>query len=105
MTHYLFDILLSVLFLGVFEAVIKPAVSYFTKKTLIKFTPLVLSYVDDVIPVLFRANSYTDLDKLVRNKFSELTGEDWSTINIDYFWRLYDLRVTLSKFNSSEQEG
>jgi hypothetical protein len=94
-------IVFSFIFLGFFESVIKPTATYFVKRKIVYWTPLVLSYVDDLLPSVFNFKDSVDLDKLVRDKFSELTGEDWSKVNIDYFWRIYDPRVTLSKLNSS----
>lgn len=104
MFKFTLDIVLSILFLGIFETLIKPISINFTKRSIIKWTPLVLQEFDKVFPTLINSTNSVDLDKLVRDKFSELTGEDWSKINIDYFWQVYDLRVTLSKLTSLEDQ-
>ena len=63
---------------------------------------MVLSYVDLVLPDFLLSSGPEDLDQLVRAKFSELTGSDWSNVNLDYFWQMYDPRVTLSKLDSRD---
>ena len=100
MIRFLVDILISFIILGLFEAVIKPFSVRFTKRSLIKLTPLVLNRLDEAFPDLIRSNNAESLDTFVRNTFSELSGEDWSNIDTDSFWRTYDLRVTLDKLNS-----
>lgn len=100
MIRFLVDILISFIVLGFFEAVIKPISIQLTKKSLIKFTPLVLGKLDQAFPDLIRSGSAESLDTFVKNTFSELSGEDWSSIDTDYFWRIYDLRVTLDKLKS-----
>ena len=101
MIRFLVDVLLSFIVLGFFEAVVKPISIQLTKKSLIKFTPLVLDKLDQAFPDLIRSGSAENLDTFVRNTFSELSGEDWSNVDTEYFWRVYDLRVTLSKLKSS----
>jgi hypothetical protein len=100
MIRFLVDILISFIILGLFEAVIKPFSVQFTKRSLIKLTPLVLNRLDEAFPDLIRSNNAESLDTFVRDTFSELSGEDWSNIDTDSFWRTYDLRVTLDKLNS-----
>ena len=100
----LFSILLNFIVLGFTEAVIKPIAIKVVRKQLVRWTPVVLCYLDELIPSLFNSDSKVDLDTLVRNKFFELTGEDWSKINIDYFWELYDPRITLFKLNNPKKE-
>ena len=63
---------------------------------------MVLAYVDKVFPDLVTGRSSKDLEQLVRVKFSELTGDDWSTADLNYFWKLYDPRVTLQKLDNSD---
>ena len=97
MVHKISDLIVSFILLGFIEAVVKPAATYWVRRKLIKWSPFVLSYVDNIFPTLILNDSSKDLDKLVRTKFSELTGEDWSAVNLDYFWSLYDPRITLKK--------
>ena len=101
MIRFLFDVLISFIILGLFEAVVKPFAIQVTKKSIIKLTPLVLDKFDEAFPNLINNKSLEDLDSFVRTTFSELSGEDWSNVNIDYFWDVYDPRVTLDKLKSS----
>jgi hypothetical protein len=101
MFNFFLGFILSFFILGFVEAVIKPAATYWTKKSLVKFTPLVLDAVDKAFPSFFQSQSTIDLDYFVRNTFSQITGEDWTQVNLDYFWKLYDPRVTLTKYTQS----
>lgn len=101
MVRFLFDILISFVVLGLYEGLIKPISVYWTKKSLLKWTPLVLKKFDDAFPDLIHTGNTEDLDKFVRTAFSELSGEDWSNVSTDYFWRIYDLRVSLSKLKTA----
>jgi len=100
MIRFLIDVSISFIILGLFEAVVKPISIQLTKRSLIKFTPIVLNKLDQAFPDLIRSGNAESLDTFVRNTFSELSGEDWSNIDTDYFWRVYDLRVTLDKLKS-----
>lgn len=102
MINWAFSLFISFILLGLVEAVIKPAATYWVRRKIIRWTPVVLSYVDLVLPDFLLSSGPEDLDQLVRTKFSELTGSDWSTANLDYFWQTYDPRVTLSKLNSRD---
>jgi hypothetical protein len=97
MINWAFSLVISFILLGLVEAVIKPAATYWVRRKIIRWTPVVLSYVDLILPDFLLNSGPEDLDKLVRAKFSELTGNDWSNVNLDYFWQTYDPRVTLSK--------
>jgi hypothetical protein len=99
MFTWVLDLVISFILLGLVEVLIKPAAAYWVRRKLIRWTPLVLVYVDQVFPDLMAGNSSEDLEKLVRAKFSELTGTDWSDTDLDYFWKLYDPRVTLKKLH------
>lgn len=103
MIDWAFSLVTSFVLLGLVEAVIKPAAAYWVRQKITRWTPVVLAYVDKVFPDLVTGRSPEDLDQLVRTKFSELTGDDWSTTNLDYFWRLYDPRVTLHKLDNPDQ--
>ena len=102
MINWGFSLVVSFVLLGLVEALIKPAATYLVRQKLIRWTPVVLYYVDQVFPELITSCSFEDLDQIVRMKFSELTGEDWSDTNLDYFWEMYDPRVTLAKLNNSK---
>lgn len=100
MPRFLIDTIFSFILLGIIEAVVKPTAIQLTKKSLIKFTPLVLNKLDEAFPDLIRRSDAQSLDTFVRDTFSELSGEDWSNVDTTSFWRTYDLRVTLDKLNS-----
>lgn len=102
MINWGFNLVVSFGLLGLIEAVIKPAATYWVRRKIIRWTPVALAYVDKMFPDLVVGRSSEDLDQLVRVKFSELTGEDWSTADLNYFWKLYDPRVTLHKLANSD---
>ena len=102
MSRFFVDIVFSFIFLGIIEAVVKPIAIQFTKKSIIKLSPLVLHKLDLAFPSLLKTNDSNNLELFVRNTFSELSGEDWSDVDIDYFWKLYDPRVTFKKLSNIE---
>jgi hypothetical protein len=105
MINWSLDLFVSFILLGLTEALVKPAATYWARKNIIKWTPVALSYVDQILPDFVLSEATVDLDRLVRDKLSAVTGEDWSNKNIDYFWHVYDPRVTLSKLNSQKRAG
>jgi hypothetical protein len=100
MFSFILDLFWSFLLLGLLEAVIKPIAKYWVQRKIILLSPAVLAYLDDVFPFLLKDTTPVNLEAIVRSKFSELTREDWSDVNIDYFWEVYDPRVTVAKFKS-----
>jgi hypothetical protein len=98
----IFEIALALVIMGVIEGVVKPIASYQTRRQIVKWAPSVLSTLDPMMPSLIQEKSGKELDTLVRDKFTNLTGEDWHDIDVKYFWQLYDPRVSADKI---EQKG
>jgi hypothetical protein len=78
--------------LGLVEAIIKPIAKRIIQYKVIKYGPLVFKALDPVMPELIKNCSSEELERIVRDTFSTVTGEDWSTVNIDNFWQWYDPR-------------
>ena len=78
--------------LGLVEAIIKPIAKRIIQYKVIKYGPLVFKALDPVMPELIKDCSSEELERIVRDTFSTVTGEDWSTVNIDNFWQWYDPR-------------
>ncbi len=83
---------LAFLLLGLTEAVIKPLAKRFVQRQLINAAPKVFELLDPVMPDLVKKHSAEEIQQIAREKFSEITGEDWSKANIEMFWQLYDPR-------------
>lgn len=92
MVAVLYNLGISFLTLGVVEAIIKPTAKKIVQRKIIKFAPLVYKAIDPMMPYLLVRYSGPELEQIVRRKFEELTGEDWSQADIEPFWRWYDPR-------------
>lgn len=92
MLGLLYNLGVSFLVLGVVEAVIKPVAKRFVQRKIIKYAPMVYRVIDPMMPYLLVRYSGAELEQIVRQKFTELTGEDWSQTNLEPFWQWYDPR-------------
>jgi hypothetical protein len=52
----------------------------------------VFELIDPAMPRLISELSGSDIDCIVRKHFEDLTGEDWSNVDLAPFWSLYDPR-------------
>lgn len=95
----LLDLVYGFATLGFIEAVVKPIAMRFVRAKLLKYSPLVLDALDPVMPELIAKYDGQELEIIVREKFEELTGDDWSKENLEPFWRLYDPRKNADKYN------
>jgi len=84
--------------LGLTEAVIKPIAKKFIQAKILKYAPMVFDALDPVMPELIAKYDSKELEVIVREEFEELTGEDWSNVNLNTFWQLYDPRKNADKY-------
>lgn len=91
-SEFFLDLVYAFAVLGIVEAVIKPVAKRIVQYKILKYGPLVLKALDPVMPDMISRYSSEELELIVREKFEEITGEDWSDINLNLYWRLYDPR-------------
>jgi hypothetical protein len=96
-TRILLDLTVSFVVLGLIEAVVKPIAVKWTRRRIVATAPQVLEMLDILLPDALKVMSGDDLDRFVRTAFSSLTGDDWSKENLDYFWELYDPRISADR--------
>ena len=91
----------TVLVLGFTEAFIKPLAKRWVQRRLLDATPAVLAKLDQVLPQLTLNLSGAELEKEVRDMFEQVTGEDWSQLDINPFFELFDIRAAADHIKSS----
>lgn len=95
------DVTLGFLTLGFIEAVIKPIAKRFVQRKVLKYSPILLEYLDKQMPQLLGRYSGAELEQIVNAKLEELTGETWNKSELDQVFGIFDIRVTADRTRSS----
>ena len=90
--RFLLDAILAFLVLGVTEAVLKPIAKRWVQRRMLAAAPVVLKHLDERLPSLLLISDANGVESYVRELFEEATGEDWSTADLNPFFRLFDIR-------------
>lgn len=90
--RFLVDGAIAFAMLGFTEAVIKPIAKRWVQRRVLAAAPLVLKHLDDRLPALLLSTDPEGVESYVRGLFEEATGEDWSTADLNPFFRLFDIR-------------
>lgn len=96
-----FDLTVTFATIGFIEAVVKPIATRVVRRRILKWAPIVLDALDPVMPEMVSRYNKQELEEIVRRKFEELTGEEWTTKDVAPFWVLYDPRANSAKLNPS----
>ena len=102
MIRLIADLAVSFALLGLIEAVVKPVATTWARRRIISWAPVVLEHVDFLLPEVLASKTGAELDQLVRDTFTKLTGDDWSAVDISYFWQLYDPRAAADRLRSKQ---
>ncbi len=78
--------------LGFIEAVIKPIAKKWMQRRLLAAAPQVLKQLDQMLPSIVLSMNGASLDAYVRDLFQDATGEDWSQVDLEPFYALFDIR-------------
>lgn len=97
------DLALGFLTLGVIEAVVKPIAKRFVQRRILRVAPAVFELLDRQMPQLMTQLNGAQLTEIVRHKLETLTGEPWSSPEIESIFSLYDPRITADKLQSNRQ--
>ena len=91
------ELLWFVAALGVVEALIKPIAKHAVQRQVLRVMPLLLERLDAVLPLWLGECSGRELEERVRELAEELTGEDWSEVDLTPLWERFDPRVTANR--------
>jgi hypothetical protein len=91
------------LLLGLTEAVIKPCAKWVVERKLRRMLPSLFAALDPLMPSLIQQYRPGQLEHLVRAHLNEITGEDWSSRDIEPFFRLYDPRRNADWFHQTPE--
>lgn len=91
--HLALDLAIGFLVLGVVEALIKPLAQWFVERRLRAALPRLFEMLDPLMPGLIAQYTPGELEDIVRAHLTEITGDDWSSENVDAVFRLYDPRA------------
>lgn len=99
--HLALDLAFAFLVLGVVEAFIKPLAQWFVERRLRAALPRLFEILDPLMPGLIAQYTPGELEKIVRAHLTEITGDDWSSENVDGFFAAYDPRVNAARINTT----
>lgn len=102
--HVLLDLAVTFTTIGFFEAVVKPIAIKVVRRRILKWAPIVLDALDPVMPEMISRYNKEELEEIVRRKFEELTGEEWTTQDVAPFWVLYDPRINAEALQTLESQ-
>jgi hypothetical protein len=91
------ELLWFVAALGVVEALIKPIAKQVVQRQVLRVTPLLLERLDAMLPLWLGDCDGRGLEERVRGLAEELTGEDWSGVDLTPLWERFDPRVTAER--------
>lgn len=95
--HWLMDAALAFLLLGLTEAIVKPVAKRWVQRRMLAAAPVVLKHLDDRLPSLLLISDANGVESYVRELFEEATGEDWSGVDLNPFFQLFDIRKAAQK--------
>jgi hypothetical protein len=98
--RWILDAAIAFLALGIIEAVVKPLAQRFVQRRLRAALPALFAAVDPLMPRLLEHYEPGHLEAIVRSKLTEITGDDWSTKDVDIFFQLYDPRRNAERLTS-----
>ena len=77
--HWLLDLAVAFLALGLLEAVVKPLARRFVQGRILAIAPALLRQLNPLLPGLLQHCSGAELEQVVRQKLEALTGESWAS--------------------------
>lgn len=77
--HWLLDLAVAFLALGLLEAVVKPLARRFVQGRILAIAPALFRQLDPLLPGLLQHCSGAELEQVVRKKLEALTGESWAS--------------------------
>ena len=91
--HWLLDLTIAFLALGLVEALIKPLARRFVQRRILAVAPQLFSQLDPLLPGLLQSSTGEQLEQVVRQKLEAITGESWATDDLEPLFELFDPRA------------
>jgi hypothetical protein len=91
---------IAFIWLGLQEALIKPAAKKFFKRKVIKYAPVAMQFLDEQMPRMIVQNDGKTMERSLMERLESITGESWKKSEIDEFFSIYDARITADKHPS-----
>ena len=91
--HWLLDLAIAFLVLGLVEAFIKPLARQFVRRRILAVAPQLFTQLDPIMPGLLQTNNGEQLEQVVRQKLEALTGESWATADLEPLFEMFDPRA------------
>jgi hypothetical protein len=91
--RWLLDVTVAFLALGAVEAVVKPLARRFVQRRILSVAPLLFRQLDPLLPGLLQRCTGAELEQVVRQKLETLTGESWTSDDLEPLFALFDPRA------------
>ena len=91
--RWLLDVTVAFLALGAVEAVVKPLARRFVQRRILSVAPLLFRQLDPLLPGLLQRCTGAELEQVVRQKLETLTGESWTSDDLEPLFVLFDPRA------------
>lgn len=91
----LLDLLLVFVGIGLSEAIVKPIAKRWMQRRILSAAPAILREVDRRLPELIILPTGQALEKHVQDIAEQVTGEKWSSQDLDPLFALFDLRKVI----------
>ena len=103
--HWLIDLALAFVLLGLSEAVVKPIAKRLVQRRLLVAAPLVFEHLDPLMPGLLRYCSGAEVEGVVRRQLEAITGESWATDDLGPLFALFDPRAAADRTQALLADG
>ena len=103
--HWLIDLALAFVLLGLSEAVVKPIAKRLVQRRLLAAAPLVFEHLDPLMPGLLRYCSGAEVEGVVRRQLEAITGESWASEELGPLFALFDPRAAADRTQALLGDG
>jgi hypothetical protein len=100
--NFLLDLGFTFLMLGFMEAVVKPIAKRFVQRKVLRYSPIVLAYLDKQLLQLLGKYTGPELEQIVNAKLEELTGEPWNKSELNEVFKIFDVRIAADRLQGEK---
>jgi hypothetical protein len=92
--HWIFDISLAFLVIGLTEAIVKPIAKGLVERQLRKILPVAMEYLDLSMPEMIFQYTGEQMNTALKMKLEDVLGRSISQSELDYVFKTYDPRIS-----------